>query len=202
MKYNAKFHINIEEMVDGFISRLNNDCELQGIKKLYEVTIKNGTYKSDTAVNKSSKVNKPFKTIVYSVVDLETRFKTVLYSTDYRVKNPAELLTTNWRKKMYGELLYNCLLGYGMLAEQQLLEERMRVSPVEGDGGVDEEGIPLKVVKEGGGEDMSHLSEVDYQAWLKENNIVEGEEKLSNKDDLSAMEGALGQMEKEIDTNG
>jgi len=211
MKYDVKYHVNLEEMVDAFIERLNKNCEEVGIKKVYEVVIKKGTFKSDTTVGDSSKTTQPFKTIVFSVVNLENRDKIVLYSTDYRVSNPAQWLSTPWRKKMYGEVLFNCLLGYGALAEQQLLAERLRSSPVKDKGGV-EESKPVESEQKIARDDLSavdealdemekeageklerkhplvvsdngeevHLNEEDYQAWLKENDIVEGEAKLED----------------------
>lgn len=127
MQFNPKKHVDIFEMVDEIIKRINKTVKKNNINKIYEVRIKDGTYKSNITI-KATKKNKPFKTILLVSSDLDTREQIVLFSCDYTIKNPADLLRSNYKKHLYKELLYSCLISFAIVSENTIKQQRVEKS--------------------------------------------------------------------------
>lgn len=118
MKFNPSKHVDVEMLVNSIIDRINEMCEVEKINKLYEVSIKSDYLKGTISIGgKSKKKTKKTKTLLFTVVDLETRERLSLFSVDYQFKNPAEALTSNYKKRLYKEFLYNMVLGFGFNIE-------------------------------------------------------------------------------------
>lgn len=125
MLFEVKTDVNLFTLVDELITRLNNTAKTNNIPKVYEVRVKDGTYKSNVIL-KENKKPKPFKTIVFTSSDLETREQIVLFSADYVLSNPADALKVNYKKILYKELLFSCLLFCGISFENSIKEERIK----------------------------------------------------------------------------
>lgn len=127
MQFNPKLHVNLKDLVEGIVDRINKTAEENKLQKLYEIRIKDGTYKGNTRLKEGNKP-KPFKSIIFVVNDLDTREQVVLFSADYTIKNSSELLTSNYKKALYKELLYSCLLSFGIIAENTVKQQRVETA--------------------------------------------------------------------------
>lgn len=126
MLFDVKTDVNLFTLVDELISRINKTAKENNVPKIYEIRIKDGTYKSGIDVNKTTKKGKPFKTIVFTSSDLDTREQIVLFSADYVFSNPADALKHNYRKALYKEVLYSCLMYCAISFENQVKEQRVQ----------------------------------------------------------------------------
>lgn len=109
MKHNTKEIINIVEMGQAFVENLNKSCKAHDMQEFYEVTIKDGKLKSNNRVGTNTEnENKPYKTLRFVVVDLETNERLTLFSTDYVFKNPAKMLGSDYKRVLYREFMYAC----------------------------------------------------------------------------------------------
>lgn len=127
MKFNPKHDVNIFTLVDELITRINKTAEENNLQKLYDIRIKDGTYKGNVRL-KEGKKPKPFKSIVFTVSDIDTREQIVLFTADYVIKNGSDLLTSNYKKALYKELLYSVLITFGITAENTVKQQRVEKS--------------------------------------------------------------------------
>lgn len=125
MKQNPKEQVNIIELGQEFIKKLNEQCKATKVQKVYEVTIKDGKLKSDNRVGKEIKDNKTFKTLKFTVADLETNERITLFSTDYVFKNPADVLKKDYKRVLYREFFYGAVVVFAFNMEATIKQRRM-----------------------------------------------------------------------------
>lgn len=124
---NFKQKVDIVQLVDEFISIMNKRCEDNSVPSLYEVGIREGDVKSPNPINmKKGKSNNKFKTLRVTVSDLNTHERLTLFSVDYVYHNPSELLTSDYKKVLYREFLFNTT-GMFLLTSKEGMQHRQQV---------------------------------------------------------------------------
>ena len=100
-KDNPRDRVNVIELVDKMVANLNKQCEKHEIPKYYKLVIKDGI--------KSDPKEHTFKTLLFTVADLNSMERLTLFSLDYSFKNPAYVLTLPYKRELYTEFLSSCV---------------------------------------------------------------------------------------------
>lgn len=120
--------IDIEVLINELANRLTKQSKLAGIQKIYEVTIKKNTTpirNTNANLKKGGKVMvSDYSTLSLIMVDLETHERVVLFTNDYIFNNPAERLTSNYKRKMYIDLMYNCFAVFSINIANTIRQQR------------------------------------------------------------------------------
>lgn len=125
MKFDSKKHVDLEQFVPSIIDNLNSFAKKESINKVYEVSIKDNYVEGTVSIGKTKKrKGNNFKTLIFTVTDLESRERLTLFSIDYKFKNPADKLTSNYKKALYKEFLSNVLLAFSFNFENIIRAER------------------------------------------------------------------------------
>lgn len=124
MKYNPKVHVDIEELTDKFIDRLNKFAIDQNLDKIYSLDIKVNKLKGNVSIGDKKENNNSIRTLVFSVSNLENREKLNLFSVDYQLKNPAEALKGTYKKALYIEFYFSVLQGFSLNFENIIRQQR------------------------------------------------------------------------------
>ncbi len=128
MKQNPKEQVNIIELGQEFIKKLNEQCVTNKVNKLYEVSIKDGKLASDNRVSKGDEKknqNKRFKTLKFTVVDLDSRERITLFSTDFVYSNPAEVFKGEYKTILYKEFFYGAVVVFAFNMEATIKQRNL-----------------------------------------------------------------------------
>lgn len=118
MKYNVKEHVNIFNLVEEFINKLNKYSEENKLNKVYNIKITNNVGKSHYRPNeKEGKANKEFVTLLFTLADTETSERITLFSVDYVFNDVKERLKGLYKKRLYEEFLYSVVMGFSFQLE-------------------------------------------------------------------------------------
>jgi len=125
MEQNPKEVVNVIELVDSFITTLNNECVKHKVPKVYELKLING------ATQEASP--RKCKTLRFTVADTNTNERLTILGLDYPFNNPAELLSHPYKRHLYREFLYNCvgITAFNLEANVKHKEREKRIKEVE-----------------------------------------------------------------------
>lgn len=125
-KNKHKENVNIIDLVDAFISTLNKNCVIHKIPKVYEVILTDSITRPSVTDSAKGVTPKKCKRITLRLAHLETKERIELWSLEYVVKNPADLLTAPYKRTLYRELLYNALGTFAFTMETTIRQQRMK----------------------------------------------------------------------------
>lgn len=127
-----KENINVIELVDAFVKRVNTQFKESGAQRIMEVAIKKSTrpLKVDRVITneeKGGKINtkKEGRAIYVYLHNLETNERLVLFTSQFFPKNPSEILTSGYKRQLYIELLYNCFGIFAVNMEDVIISRRL-----------------------------------------------------------------------------
>lgn len=125
MKHNPKESINIIELVDEFIIKLNKACSENNIDKIYSIRIINDKFTpSIEEIQQGAKARKT-KCIQFHVVHTETNNRILLYDNHLIMENPADALKKPYKRILYREFLYNNLGVFAFNMETTIINDRL-----------------------------------------------------------------------------
>lgn len=119
MKHNPKETVNIIDLVTSYINKLNSECVIHKIPKVYEVLIVNAETEMNPALLEKGIVHIPkkCKRLKFTVSNTETHERMTLFSIDYVANHPADLIKAPYKRTLYRDFLLNAVQLFGINLE-------------------------------------------------------------------------------------
>lgn len=125
-KESPKENINIVTLVEEYITRLNSNCKEYKVPKVYSLEIISTETKPSIQEIQRGQTPKKCKQLRFTVVNLDNNERLVLYTLDYIPNNPADLLSSPYKRTLYRQFLYECLGVFGITIENHLRQEQAK----------------------------------------------------------------------------